>query len=290
MEFKEYADERAFLVDNSKTENTAKIYGRAYDKLVINIGDKPVLVSNADEDFLIATIKETSDNAETRATLLTIVFKLRADKKNPKLETYRELNKKDRAKNVIRRQAIEREKFQAIQYPNLVEFLDDLYRKKKYDDWIVNFLLINYGVRNADVNVILTKTRPTDDTKNWLWLVNGSRVDYIRNNYKTAKTYGQLTIQIRNKRFVKVIQEVMHNRTEDYKLMGDVTDASLSQKVIRITPFRLGEGQIFKIVVGHYVKMGKDLADLAKWRGTSVPTIIAAYHRETDDENAESLM
>ena len=82
----------------------------------------------------------------------------------------------------------------------------------------------------------------------------------------------------------------MHNRTEDYKLMGDVTDASLSQKVIRISPFRLGEGQIFKIVVGHYVKMGKDLADLAKWRGTSVPTIISAYHRETDDENAENVM
>ena len=51
MAFNEYAEERAFLVDNSNTANTAKIYGRAYDKLVKNIGDKPVLISNADEDF-----------------------------------------------------------------------------------------------------------------------------------------------------------------------------------------------------------------------------------------------
>ena len=288
MAFNEYAEERAFLVDNSNTANTAKIYGRAYDKLVKNIGDKPVLVSNADEDFLIQTIKETSDNPETQATLLTIVFKLRANMPNSKLAVYREVNKKDRQKRVISRQADERVKYQGISYQNLLDFNETNYRNKNWIDWVINYLLLNYGVRNEDLMLEITRHyNPAPDgeenKKNYLYVVNGSRIAYIRNSYKTARTYGAQTIQIKDKRFIRVVNEIMYNRKGDFKLLGDIEPAGISQKIIRTTPYKLGEGQMFKILVGHYMKTDQDIfKQLAEWRGTHISTIINSYYRDEE--------
>ena len=79
------------------------------------------------------------------------------------------------------------------------QYVDDLWTAGKYRDFIVNYLLRHHYVRNLDLifDTATTKAETLDVTKNWLWLDRRNlRCVYIRNSYKTAKTYGQKTVVI----------------------------------------------------------------------------------------------
>ena len=83
------------------------------------------------------------------------------------------------------------------------EYVDSLWTAGKYRDFIVNYLLRHHYVRNLDLifDIVTTKAETLDFTKNWLWLDRRNlRCVYIRNTYKTAKTYGQKTVVIDNER------------------------------------------------------------------------------------------
>ena len=54
-------------------------------------------------------------------------------------------------------------------YEDLVEYMDYLYDQSQWTDYIINYLLINYQVRNQDLNFdIVLKERPSDPNKNYM--------------------------------------------------------------------------------------------------------------------------
>lgn len=61
--------------------------------------------------------------------------------------------------------------------------------------YIINYLLIHYYIRNEDLNikfVLRLKDTKIDKEQNYIWLdLRRKKTVYIRNNYKTKKTYGQ---------------------------------------------------------------------------------------------------
>ena len=92
-----------------------------------------------------------------------------------------------------------------IQYDWLLEHMDGKYRKKKWRDYIVNYLLIFYCCRNMDTHCVIVNENDfkTDKHKddNFLVIMNDGRIQWIRDNYKTNRTIEALTYVIDDPKF-----------------------------------------------------------------------------------------
>jgi len=99
--------------------------------------------------------------------------------------------------------------------------------------------LLTFHIRNADLMVNIVTKKPTDNTKNYL-LLNPTSVVYIRNDYKTFKTYGQKKHRIVNKMFVECIQTLTTLIDKDFnnitrvikKITGGFTEADLMKRSV----------------------------------------------------------
>jgi hypothetical protein len=161
------------------------------------------------------------------------------------------------------------------------EKLDSLFEDKKYKEYIVNYLMFHYGVRNQDVNVEVQKSKPKliiQPTKNYL-ILKPKEIKYIRHDYRTAKTYGPQTIIIKDTEFMTAVKEVGE---------GFLFDESkqLGNELRKILIFKLSESDIFKMLIDSAYK-NKDterINELSKTRGTDINTIKENYHVNATDE------
>jgi hypothetical protein len=65
------------------------------------------------------------------------------------------------------------------------------------------YLMMRYGVRNKDLNLSIVKTKKEmKDGENYL-LLKKDKVVYIRDDYKTHKTYGKKTHEIQTNYFTR---------------------------------------------------------------------------------------
>ena len=175
--------------------------------------------------------------------------------------------------------------------PSLAEYdayLELLWTKGKYRDYIVNYLMRHHYTRNMDLifDIVSTKKETLEDlSKNYLWHDRKNlRVVYIRNNYKTFRTYGQKMVVIDNERFlyaVKKCEKQMHcfPLTLDEQLIG--------YYVKQISYNQLGEGALLKIIVKHYINDYGRLLEISKSRGTNLKVLMSSYNItfNNDDNN-----
>jgi len=161
------------------------------------------------------------------------------------------------------------------------EKLDSLFEDKKYKEYIVNYLMFHYGVRNQDVNVEIKKSKPKliiQDTKNYL-IYKPKEIKYIRYDYKTMKTYGPQTIIIKDPEFMTAVKEVGEG------FLMDETK-QLGNELRKMLIFKLSESDIFKMLIDAAYK-NKDterINELSKTRGTDINTIKENYHVNATDE------
>jgi len=159
-------------------------------------------------------------------------------------------------------------------YADLVNFLDDLFKRGVWQDYIINYLLLHYGVRNMDLNLIVTKDKINKQNKvdNFL-LVQSKNILFIRNKYKTAKTYGRKIETIANKDFLYAVKQYGDGfllGSKDHRISNNMGSV-IQDKTLN----KIGEGNIFKILVENSTKNG--LTKLYANRGTSVSTIVESY-------------
>ena len=113
--------------------------------------------------------------------------------------------------------------------------MESLYKEKDYDAFLVNYLLINFGVRNQDIDLIITidkeDVRPND---NYL-LVQKSTIKYIRYNYKTSETYGAKQNVIRSAKVMRACMELLGDEPNPLLLARNngkrIADNSLNNAV-----------------------------------------------------------
>jgi hypothetical protein len=131
---------------------------------------------------------------------------------------------------------------QARDIPSISVFrrmMKDYFIKKDFASCAILYLLLTFNIRNADLMVNIVTKKPTDNTKNYL-LLNPTSVVYIRNDYKTFKTYGQKKHRIVNKMFVECIQTLSTLIDKDFnnitrvikKITGGYTEADLMKRSV----------------------------------------------------------
>lgn len=186
-----------------------------------------------------------------------------------------ELNKQRLTKNI---ETMNKLGEKLMSYDAFITILDKMYEDKNYKDYILNYLMVTYGLRNLDLNLFVChkKCKEIDPKINYL-ILNGSKVRYLRNVYKTAKTYGPQEHIIKDEKLI----ESLKNIQAGYILNQNTTIGNeLKKRLI------LSEAQAFKMIIDHYYDL-KDTAkinELSKSRGTSIETIKSFYNVNAKEE------
>ena len=185
---------------------TAKSYKSSYRKIRALL-DKPI--RDTAEDTACKVIQAAEENINTQQALINVCILVRQMPPEMPVQEYirqRTVNKEDVQEHL--RQA---NSFKVL--PALEEydaFIQDLWDTCKYREYIINYLMRHYYTRNLDLIFDITETKNDtlkDKTKNYLWINRRKQsILYIRNNYKTARTYGQKSYEIKNERFIRAVK------------------------------------------------------------------------------------
>jgi hypothetical protein len=251
---------------------------------------KPIAETSNNE--IIKHIKSISDNAFNRKTYLTAVIKIKrlANKEVTELEQYREQHKlnilqhikdnKDTPKPWKTTKGVVQNP-DGLTLKGFSDYVDALYKEGKYKEYIVNYLMLHYGVRNQDIDCLIlnskNKSIPVDDN---VLKVYKTKIDYIRRKYKTFKTYGEKKITIKDKKFIIAVNALNIPNGEPFLTTPEgtrFTPASLNKIVQRMTYMEAGEGRLFKLLVDEYKFNDEKLKELEASRGTSRQEIMASY-------------
>jgi len=156
-------------------------------------------------------------------------------------------------------------------------YVNDLFKKKKYREYVINKLIEKYQVRNKDLDLTVTRDKnDIDDKQNWLLIGKKTKsaymVTYVRNNYKTANTYGVKKNILRLGENTKLFQAIDEIAKSDQPHL--IIEKNLSYAVLKATN-GIGEGKLFKM----YVKNAsfKDAKKMSDNRGTDLQTISKFY-------------
>ena len=252
------------------SETTIKNYTRTANNISFGIlNGQPTIIKK---------LKENYENPNSRATFLNMIIMLRnyKDKDVDKLIIYRNQMKKEIEK--LRKENLtELDK----ELPNY-EYLENQLKNLEGIKYIINYLFLNFGFRNKDINLKYVEELPEELTENYITQVDKGYKLSI-NDYKTSKNYGEKVFFIRDKKFVK---EMNKRDIKDGGYLignpkgGKYSSSNFNDIILKYTIDQLGESNLFKILIKHLVdkKDFKRIDELSVSRGTSLETLIRNYN------------
>ena len=283
-----------------KSISTKKIYLNNYNTL-IRLLNKPLVASTELE--MIDTINNMDNKPSTKRQLMNFLIVylnwFNSTSSLPKEEHFnvgiikeaRDAVWKMEEKSLTQRKKITLDKIPA-KITQLKNYLKDVYEKEEWLKYIINYLLINYHVRNQDLNLMIVvglhyhQLNPNDNYLN----IKNNGVEYIRNNYKTHRIYGTKTYTIRDKKFINAVNQYIMYFKNKYPTMNSfpllqrnlsrLQDDSIAKAIQRATFKNLTESQYNDVIVTS-IKDFKDIGKLKKIgerRGTDIKTLIKYYN------------
>ena len=258
----------------NKSKNTMVVYKRYYDKMKEHFGMDLF-------EIPLEYFKEYADNldvsANTRAMYLNIYFICKklmgADESElEEIKDYRNDLLADIQVNLEQTN----NNLELPDYMDLVHHMNSALQNKEYKKYIINYLLLNFHVRNMDLDVYIT----ADDTnlqtdRNYLLLqTNPRRVIYIRNKFKTSRKYGGKTHTIDNLNFYTAVRDLYDRGMEKLLL------PSFHFDIMRQTYNKIGEGNYLKVAINS-IRANGDLnllKTISENRGTSYGVLLNSYN------------
>jgi hypothetical protein len=282
-EFKEYLEKKN-LSKNTIYQYTKylKHYVDAYNEYPT--GEQQDVYRNV-ENLKLKKSKLKVEATSTKSQTLKAVIAYRNSKglSNDKMvEMYNDVNREAR-ETALENNKIAEETLPSIdEHMKWVDSLYDLEDVEKLRAWVINKLIINKNVRNKDlVAEIVSKTghlKKMKQDKNYLY-VHKNEATYIRNDYKTAKTYGELKSDLdepKNRiRMIKALRIIQKN-TPDRQLVPLTRLNDLSNYIISKTN-GLGETKLMKMVLKKKNSLG-EASKISANRGTSLSTLQQNYN------------
>ena len=208
----------------------------------------------------------------------TILYVLQAhDKSDNRLQIYSKRLKV--LKEGYKREQTEKVSDLGITAKYLRNKLSELYNKGKYLEYVINYLIINYNVRNEDLDLVITDEAPLiDDDENYL-VVKPKSVMYIRNRYKTAKFHGQKVFIIKTPKFVMAVNNLNQKYLLQDKNGNRLAKGSIGTIITRKSIDNLGTTKINKIITSEATNNADEdkLVKISKRRGTHLDKLLDSY-------------
>lgn len=278
-------NELELTMDNKTlTDITKRNYRAVYKRLrkVLNTD----IINTSNKDILDAITDLSNSNYNSIYTYLNVamIIKLHFDLNVDELEEQRQalIGLK---KNLVKHQ--NKEILNKLPpYKDYVKFVKNLYEANQFEDYVINFLLLNYGVRNQDVNVkIIDKKDFNNELMGNYLVIYKNKIIYNRTDYKTYLQYGMKHIEITNKNFINAVSNLPIGK---YLLGGRDTPmniGNLSSYIKARTMRGLTQREIFKLIINH-IKTKPNFIQLLEFysynRGTNPQTIIDNYSHKTE--------
>jgi hypothetical protein len=268
------------------SEQTKKNYNYQYKSIRQLLEDD--IINSTEEQILeaVKTLSNAKPSNEWTYMNLPYMIRLMNDKEIDKIQQRREELKVlrdnyEKEQKIIKNQTLPLMK-------DVKNYVKELLNKKDYIKYVINFLIMNYGVRNKDVDTFIVSSikEVNDETINYL-VVKKTEVEWIINDYKTKFIYGAKKIIIKSKFFIEVMSLMPKNV---WLLNGKeqrLNESSLAMTIKRILYNNLTEGDYFKIIMNDINTKPNTLKLLkfySKTRGTSLDTLLKYYDVATDDE------
>ena len=269
-----------------KSDSTKKQYRIQYNKL-FKLTEKPIRETS--EKKIIEILNEI-DNKNNSQALLNIAFLIRKMEglSVVQLEKRRKQDKNNLIESVKEKNVELKDNLPS--YSDIVEYMNYLYDKSEWTDYIINYLLINLQVRNQDLDftIVSRKKDATDNNKNYMWLQNTKgKATFIRNVYKTASInapdgtnhgYGQKINNITDKKFIVALRRVLGCQKSGLDCGTFIpTKSAIAYHLQKATYKQIGEGKYFKIIVNHFRNNIDKLKEISENRGSDLRTILTSY-------------
>ena len=262
-----------------KAKNTIRTYVSNYNRLRKSFDKDITEVPNVE---LIEHISaQESSNTKNGFITVAIQVKRMNGRDITDLTDYRETLKVGLSTEIKKKNAALQEVLP--EYSDLVNYTESLFYTGDHINYVINFLLLNYNVRNLDLDFkIVTKmTDATDEQTNYM-VILPSKLMYIRNRYKTKETYGTKTHKITDEKFTfaikKIYQMIKKSDSEEYVNPIIPNPSTISYRVQSATYKSLGEGAYVKICINHFRNDTDALQRISENRGTSLATLLVDYN------------
>jgi len=255
------------------SEKTKKVYAsiiRRLEKLKFKFPNK----NNEKIDYIKEFfIDNKLDKAATRLDLLNLIIVLRTVEKLPtdKLKNYRSDLSKERASNNVDKMNTLKEKLMTV--PEYTAALIKSFELGEWKKFIVGYLMLTYGTRNLDTDVEIIKDAKemTNDKQNYL-LLKPKKVTWVRNHYKTFKTFGKQEHVITDPEFIRAVKNHGVGRI--------FPEGQMNNQMKKMFIGMMNESKVFKMLIddAYDNKDTERINELSKSRGTSINTIKAFYN------------
>tara|TARA_R110002153_G_scaffold254418_1_gene412861 strand:+ start:955 stop:1827 length:873 start_codon:yes stop_codon:yes gene_type:complete len=252
-----------------------------------NIGNSLPFNILTSQTTIIKKLKDLYDNPNTLALYLNMIILIRRFNDD-------ETDKLIKMRNSLRDAIIKERK------DNLTKFDDTLPTLKVINEeldnltgiqYIINYLIVNLGLRNQDMNLRMVKS--FDDVDDNQVKVKGKKVLLNINDYKTEKSFGKKELEINDSKFLNELKNMKLNQ-DDYLITmknGDKIKniVTWNDKLKKLTINQLGQNKLVKIVIRDLLnnKQYDKLEKLSKSRGTSLQVLLTSYnlHNGNKDED-----
>lgn len=277
----EFLKFQEMLQASDRCPGTIKSYKASYKKMRNLLNGKNI--RDSAQETCSNVIQVAMEKINTQMSLINICVLVR--KLEPEMPVDRLVEQRTINKGVVRDALKQVNTLKEL--PSLEDYdiyLESLWDKKKYKEYIINYLLRHHYVRNMDLifDIVSSKSETLDDLcKNYIWLDRRqSRCVYIRNMHKTAKTYGQKTAIITDKRFLSAVKKEF-KKMDSFPIEED--PALIGYRINKMTlpdkkGNRLGESNCLKIIVNHYRDNYQKLKEISLSRGTNLEVLLTSYN------------
>ena len=275
-------------------ESTAKSYAGSYMRLrkILNMTDKRKPIKKISLDVILEEIKKV-DNPSTAYSVFVIVKKLFSYADNK--EKFDELDKdiKERKRDI----QVSKNKNLNSSLPTYKEIATAVKKETDPRKYITSFIMFKINTRNQDIalaDLHSKKKDKYDENRNHL-ILDGNRVIFIRNVYKTAKKYGQKKNIIAVKKFADAVKELLGDADTkplfSRKNGEHITPASIASYLKKYVVLGLNEGQIIKAVLKYADEEGSYdmLRKISANRGTGVNVLLQEYDVSNIKEPSEVI-
>jgi hypothetical protein len=254
---------------------TKKSYECVYNRM-IESNQFVFDIAETTQDKIIKYINEIDAKPSSRLNMLNVAIVLKQAHNKPVVDLLKQREKYKLEQQLIREQSNKELTTDLPTIAELKDYLQSLFNEGKWLGFVVNFLLINLSVRNADLFLDIVdsgKNLPADN--NYL-VIRSKDIHYIRNVYKTADTYNTKKNIITDKRFITAVKQLGLRPLIVNKEGEKVPLTSIGTYVKRLSYNELGEILLFKAVLNNASVNG--LKKSSKARGTDISTAVNYYH------------
>lgn len=258
---------------------TIKTYKSIYKNHLSQFAYENDVINGAKEYVPIINYIDSLDKSpSTKKAIVSLLINL-SKNSNPKLlQEFQKLQAKfHEEKQKLQFQALSKKIKDLPSVEMLTLYLDNMYIDEKWVHYIVNYLLINYNVRNMDLNVKIIKLKKDAKAGGNYLIVRKKDILYVRKDYKTHAVYGDKEIVINSKKFRNAVE----NLDSEFLLPQN---NNLARDVKKYTYDKHTESDYLKIILSA-LDLNKDKAkifEISKNRGTDIGTLLSTYHHSPE--------